>query len=237
MNLILLDENDLVAKNRARVGGRRHEHLISVLRVVEGQRLRVGMLGGNIGSGTVESIRKDEIHLQLDLDLPPPSALPVELILAAPRPRVFSRVLRQCTTLGIKRIWLIGAWRVEKSYWSSPLLSPEKIDRQIRLGLEQAVDTVAPVVTLHPRFRPFVEDVIPTLLKGQARWLADPGGEEISEISALETPALLAIGPEGGWNDFERELLLDQGFHLVSAGPRVLKVEEAVPYLLGRLLR
>ena len=45
----------------------------------------------------------------------------------------------------------------------------------------------------------------------------------------------LAIGPEGGWVPFELELLAAQGFRPVSLGPRVLRVETVVPFLVGML--
>lgn len=235
MNVLLVEDEDFVGEDLVRITGRRQVHLRKVLRVTEGQKLRVGLLGGKMGFGVVESLQEGESEIRVHLDQDPPDPLPVELILALPRPKVFRRVLRQITTLGIKRIWLIGAWRVEKSYWSSPLLSSEEMNRQIRLGLEQAVDTVPPEISLHPRFKTFVEDELPPFLEGKMRWLADPIGQEIPVFKAPANKALLAIGPEGGWNDFERGLLLGQGFRSFSVGPRVLKVEEAVPFLVSRL--
>jgi RsmE family RNA methyltransferase len=45
----------------------------------------------------------------------------------------------------------------------------------------------------------------------------------------------LAIGPEGGWVDFELTLLAARGFVPFSLGERILRVEVAVPYALGQL--
>jgi len=45
----------------------------------------------------------------------------------------------------------------------------------------------------------------------------------------------IAIGPEGGWVDFEAEKFIEQGFTVFSAGPRVLRVDSAVPALLAQI--
>jgi RsmE family RNA methyltransferase len=46
---------------------------------------------------------------------------------------------------------------------------------------------------------------------------------------------VLAIGPDGGWVPFEIDLLARCGFVPVSLGPRVLRVEVAVSYIIGRV--
>jgi RsmE family RNA methyltransferase len=45
----------------------------------------------------------------------------------------------------------------------------------------------------------------------------------------------LVIGPEGGFIPFEIELLEKNGFQAVTLGPRILRVENAIPALAGRL--
>jgi RsmE family RNA methyltransferase len=44
---------------------------------------------------------------------------------------------------------------------------------------------------------------------------------------------LVAVGPEGGWNDFERELLTARGFEPFSLGARTLRVDTACVALLS----
>jgi RsmE family RNA methyltransferase len=44
---------------------------------------------------------------------------------------------------------------------------------------------------------------------------------------------LIAVGPEGGWNNFELALLQAHGFLLVSLGPRTLRVDTACTALLS----
>ena len=39
--------------------------------------------------------------------------------------------------MGVKRIILLNARRVEKSYWQSPFLEPAAMDEQLMLGLDR----------------------------------------------------------------------------------------------------
>jgi len=64
--------------------------------------------------------------------------------------------------------------------------------------------------------------------------LASPGALADPPRRVTE-PVVLAIGPEGGFIDREVETFRDIGFTEVSLGPRVLRVETAVAFLVGRL--
>ncbi|MCI5118968.1 MAG: RsmE family RNA methyltransferase, partial [Candidatus Electrothrix sp. LOE1_4_5] len=54
-------------------------------------------------------------------------------------------------------------------------------------------------------------------------------------LQEQERKILLAVGPEGGWNDFEVENFLEQGFSAFSLGNRILHVDTAVVALLAQL--
>lgn len=235
MNLILLHEDDFIAGQRVRLGGRRLQHILTVHRAEVGEKLRVGKLGGNIGSGLITRIETDSVELEVDLLLAPPPALPVILLLALPRPKMLKRVLQSVTSLGVKKIYLINSYRVEKSFWGSPLLQAEKLREQLLLGLEQARDTLLPEIHLRQRFKPFVEDELPELSKGTAALVAHPASDQQGLLRAGQ-PTTLAIGPEGGFIPYEIDKLAECGFTPFSLGERILRVETAVPVLLSRLL-
>ncbi len=46
---------------------------------------------------------------------------------------------------------------------------------------------------------------------------------------------MLAVGPEGGWIPFELDLLEAYGFHPFGLGPRILRVETAIPFAYGQV--
>jgi RsmE family RNA methyltransferase len=235
MNLLLLEPGDFIDAATVVLTGRRHRHLLDILAAGPGQQLRVGLLDGLSGTATVLAQNPQQTVLQVLLTAPPPPAAQITLLLALPRPKVLRRVLQGVATFGIKHIVLFNSARVDKSYWQSPLLSTEAIRDQLLLGLEQARDTCLPRVLLRPRFRPFVEDELSDIAATSLALLAHPEARQPCP-SAVAGPVTLAIGPEGGFVPFEIDLLTRQGFQPVHLGCRPLRVESAIPALLGRLL-
>lgn len=237
MNTLLLTSDEVAGVRDGRVrlaNDRRVTHVRTVHRAAAGDVLQVGVLGGRLGSARVVALDDSGLELAVTLDRDPPPPLPLVLVLALPRPKVMRRVLQAVTTLGVKRLVLVAAWRVEKSYWESPLLADAAVREELVLGLEQAGDTILPIVSLYRLFKPFVEDELPALAAGSRRLVAHPGAP--SECPrAVREAVTLAIGPDGGFTEYEIEKLGAEGFEPVSLGPRILRVEQAVSALVGRL--
>ncbi len=233
MNLLLLEDKDFVSPTRVRLEGRRLRHVQEVHRAAVGDDLVVGRLGGNLGRGRVLAL-DDALELEVTLDQAPPPKLPLTLVLALPRPKVLNRVLAAAASLGVARIHLVNAWKVEKSYWKSPRMAEENLLLQRVLGLEQARDTVLPSLELHRLLRPFAEEVLPSLAAGTTALVAHPGVPAPCPRD-LTGPVTLAIGPEGGFLPQEVELLGRAGLTPVNLGSRILRVETAVAALVGRL--
>lgn len=236
MNLLLLEDSDRLENGEYRIDGRRAAHIRKVLKMAPGDRLRAGALSG--GRGRAEILADDGEALTLafmETDLAP-APLPLRLILALPRPPMLRRLLVDATTLGIKDIVLLNSHRVEKSFWQTPELESTKIREKLLLGLEQAGDTVLPRVHLQQYFRPFVEDELPCFARDSRCLLAHPGDYTMAPAD-LDEPVTLAIGPEGGWIDYEVDWFVEQGFECVGFGERILRVETAVPALIGRIMK
>jgi len=234
LNLLLLLPEDLLDSGRARLTGRLLAHVREVHRAKVGDDLVVGLLGGSMGRGRVLRLDDDVLELALSLDQAPPPKLPLTLVIAVPRPKVLNRVVAAAASLGVARIVLLNAWKVEKAYWASPKMKPESLREQLVLGLEQAKDTVLPELQLARLFRPFVEDELPRLLAGGTGLVAHPGCGG-TPPKPLVTPVTLAIGPEGGWIDAEVQSLLIAGLLPLDLGPRILRTETALAALVGRL--
>jgi RsmE family RNA methyltransferase len=93
-------------------------------------------------------------------------------------------------------------------------------------------------VSIHRRFRPLVEDDLDTLSPVETRLVAHPGESATAIAGAWPrgaARALVAVGPEGGWDDFELRLLGDRGFSLVTLGARTLRTDTACVALLAAL--
>jgi RsmE family RNA methyltransferase len=234
LNLLLLDASELNIHHEACLTDRRHQHLKNIHKPAVGDQFKAGILNGQVGTAVILEHTSDLTRVQLTLEAPPPAALPVTLILALPRPRMLARSLEHLSTLGVKDIHLLHTARVEKSYWQSPELQAGKIHQHLLLGLEQARDTLLPQVSLHQRFKPFVEDHLPELSAASRKLVAHPGNYPECP-RGLQEKITLAIGPEGGFVDYEIDKLVAGGFQPVQLGERILRVETAVTALLARL--
>ena len=239
MNILLFEPAELDGSLlRLAEEDRRAQHVVQVLRLAPGDDLRVGMVNGGMGTGRILGLQDGRLEMEVSLAAPPPEPPAIELILALPRPIMLQRILKQATVLGVRRFHLIRSQKVQKSYFQGSVLQAGHLRELLLQGLEQAVDTRLPEVCLHQRFRPFIEDVLPTLTAA-GRLLAHPGeGPTLAGLYAdggIGSPLLLAIGPEGGWNEHEVECFREQGFTSFSLGSRILHVDTAVLVLLAQV--
>jgi RsmE family RNA methyltransferase len=236
VNLLLLDPLELSAGGAVVLGGTRAAHLIAVLKVARGQAVRVGVLDGPSGVGTVTSIRDGAVELHCALESTVPPRPRVDLLLAVPRPKVMRRLWAQLAALGAGRIILTNAERVERNYFDTHVLTPACYRPLLIEGLQQARDTRLPAVSIHRQFKVLIEDDLDALAGPALRVVADPRGDGALVDVVKEHAAdrvLIAIGPEGGWNDFERQLLGSHGFHAVGMGTRTLRSDTACIALLA----
>jgi 16S rRNA (uracil1498-N3)-methyltransferase len=237
VNLLLVEPGEIDAGGDALLTGRRARHLAEVLRARVGDRLRAGVIRGGRGRAEVLELAPDRARLHLALDQPPSPAPPVELVLAVPRPKALARALETAAALGVARIDLVNAWRVDKAYFQSARLDREALRHDLVLGCEQGGSTWLPDIEVHRLLVPFLTEVLPPRLAGRRRLLAHPGAPPLE--TALRpgdpTPTVLAIGPDGGWIGKELDSFTALGFTPVSLGAGVLRTDAAVAALLAQL--
>ncbi len=236
MNLLLLSPSEIAADGTVSLSEAHATHLRQVLKVSTGDTVRIGMVDGAIGAGLVTSVSDGNVQLRCAFDWEIPERPRVDILLALPRPKVMRRLWAQLAALGVGQVILTNAERVERDYFDSHVLAEEGYRPLLIEGLQQARDTRVPIVSIHKRFKVLVEDDLDTLCPAARRVVAQPGGHA-SVMSVLadtqETErVLLAIGPEGGWNDFELELLQARGFVAAGMGPRTLATTTACIALL-----
>ena len=265
MNRILF-EKDEIKDGVVTFGDVRAEHVLNVLHGEVGQILKTGEVDGLIGTSEILSISSSLI--------PPPSSLSitvrcthdqeslrpwVDLILAPPRPRVMKRLLPQLATMGVGRIFLVGAKKVEKDFWGATLLKPENYRPLLIDGLMQAGTSVLPTLETRRNFRKFANEELDALWPAAKRIVAHPygAGEDFrretedggigssvsgpsrlpSSVSGPSSRLVLAVGPEGGWTDDEVALLEERGFVRYSLGSRILRTDTATIALLAQLMK
>ena len=290
MNLILLEPGEVSPDGRARLADRRAAHIVTVLRGTAGREIRVGVVDGPMGTATVleTDASAPGVELQCVFDRVVPERPPVDVLLALPRPKVMRRLWTQLSAIGVGRIMISNAERVERNYFDTHVLAPQHVRPQLVDGLQQARDTRLPIVTIHRQFRVLIEDELDTLVGDAVRLVAHPtaspsmhasvrsalsGGSgapalardppyisrhEVGRVSGQQrvpAPAnhtdeqapgrgdapvprtvqrrlLVAVGPEGGWNDFELRLPQAHRFQMLGMGTRTLRADTACVALL-----
>ncbi len=232
MNLLVIEAQELSSNGRIRVADHRARHLLDTLRVEVGREIRMGLLDGPVGVGRVCQISSGEVELVFEPTEPAPPRPAMDLLLALPRPKVMKRLWAQLASMGVGRIILANAARVERNYFDTHVLAESFYRPLLIEGLQQARDTRLPRVSIHRQFRKLVESELDGLSDATERFVAHPVGLR-ENFPPARGRRLLAVGPEGGWNDFEIELLRARGFQPVSMGARTLRSDTACIALLA----
>jgi len=240
VNIILADSDEITDRH-IRLIDNRAEHIVKVLRSKVGDIIRFGVI--DVGKGEAEIVGLDSkfpfsVDLEIKISERQAGVSPIDLILALPRPIMLKRILSQVTALGVGTIHLVNANRVEKSFWEASLVAENGFRPYLLHGLEQAIDTRLPRIQLYRRFTPFIEDYFPAIKNiCGAHILAHPGGLSTLQenVDGQTGRVILAVGPEGGWVDYEVQKFRQQGFIDCSMGERILKVDTAVTALHSRI--
>ena len=239
MNRILFEP----AENRGgevRLAGPRAHHVRTVLQAQPGETVRAGEIGGDRYDGAeVVVSTTSECVLRLGEPSPPLLRSSWDLLLALPRPKCLRRLWPQIAALAPERVYLTAAEKVEKDYWGCTLLRPDVYRPLLVDGLAQSGDTILPDVEVHRRLKPLVEDVLPRRYAEGRRFVAHPPRDGARNAVPEAPPdggaGIVAVGPEGGWSDYELRMFEAAGFRRVSLGPRVLRTDTAVVALLAQL--
>ena len=234
MNMLLLDKEDFISENTASIRGRRFERLKDFIHIEIGKKIKSGLRNESCGSAEVLEIASDLVKVRYTKESAPPPAPPLTLVIALQRPQTFSKVIHSAVTLGIKQIHFIHTFKVEKSYWQSSRLKSESLQEEIDLALEQAADPVEPELFFHRRFKIFADDELEKIAGNSCRLFGDPSGS--APVPLHGTPVTLALGPEGGFTEYEINTLKEHNFEPISLGTRILRTEFALAALLGKIL-
>ena len=236
MNIILFKDEELKDSiTSLPANSRRGLHILKILKVKKNDNIKIGIINGNLGRGKISNITEDSIDIEAGhLNEPPPPPLPATLIFAMQRPKTVRKILQSATAMGVKSFYIIETWKVDKSYWNSPILKTEELEKELQLGLEQSCDTVMPKVQIKRRFKPFVEDKLPGIIKNSNAFIAHPYATSPCPYNT-EGPATIAIGPEGGFTEYELRKMQDTGMSPINIGTRPLRSEFAVTAILAKL--
>jgi len=233
VNIILFEEHEL-----GRSLPRRDErtiHLLKVLHKKPGDEFEAGILGGMRGTGRIEKINIDgSVFVTVTATEPPSPRLRLRMAVSFVRPIQLRRIFRDLSNIGVSAIDLTGTELGEKSYRDTKLLNDGGSNAALVEGAVQARDTIIPDLKIYENLGAWLKERpwektemcanrIPLLLA------MDNIRAEGSffNLSPTSRPAVVAIGPERGWSDREREMFEQAGFLRLSMGDRALRTETA----------
>ena len=256
-NRVLFEPREVDERTRTvRLDGSdsRARHVREVLRAGEGARLRVGTVDVGKCEATIERVDEDGgMTVVLDPEAERAEVPRVDVLLATPRPKVLRRLWAPLASLGVGRVVLTNANKVERYYFDSKAFDPETIRGEILRGLEQAGDYAVPQIGVAKRLPPVIDRLAGVLgddepdtngfewlLNGDDGWdrkpdvllLAHPEVSPTSMADALagadsNSRVVIAVGPEGGWTKYELELFENAGFKRVGLGSRTFTTDVA----------
>jgi len=231
VNIILFEEHEL-GRNLSR-RDERTVHLLKVLHKKAGDVFEAGILGGMCGTGRIEKVNFDgSVFVTVQADEPPPPKLRLRMAVAFARPIQLKRIFRDLSSMGISFIDLVGTELGEKSYRDTQLLNDGGARAALVEGAVQARDTQLPALAVYDNLEKWLNERpwektdskrIPLLL---AMDNVRAKGSFFN-IPTTSRPAVIAVGPERGWSDHERELFERAGFMRLSIGTRALRTETA----------
>ncbi|MBQ3097431.1 MAG: 16S rRNA (uracil(1498)-N(3))-methyltransferase [Kiritimatiellae bacterium] len=254
MNRILFEKGE-IAGDRAVFSDERAEHVLNVLHGAVGQILKTGEIDGLAGTSTIVEIRN--LHerapgsaqrgnglltgeIVVECRHTEKSVEPwIDLILAPPRPRVMKRLLPQLAAMGVGKIVLVGAEKVEKAFWGAQLVKEDVYRPLLVDGLMQCGTTILPTIRIEKNFRRYAESRMEDEFAGYAKIVAHPpkDGALSADCSCFPRRPVVAIGPEGGWTDGEVDLLESKGFSRYSLGSRILRTDTATIAVIAQLMK
>lgn len=218
----------------------RTKHIRSVLRIEKGGVFYVGFVNGERGVVELSQVNADgSIELALLETEAAPPLLPIDLVIALPRPHTARRVLFEGTCLGIRSMYFFQSERSEPSYAQSRLWQKAEYRERLRLGAEQSFTTYLPTV----HFGGTQEAILSELAEHQRKacFVLDNYAAEASLGSLIESlvastdeasfssdGVVLAFGSERGWTEGERAVFAEANWQFAHLGSRVLRLETAV---------
>lgn len=228
MNLVLLSPAE-AESGMLPAGDARTAHLLKIVGVKPGATFFIGIPDGFRGKATVLSI-DDGIRFSTTWEKEVRTRLPLAFLVGLPRPQTAKKVLFELTTLGASEIRFFKSAKGDPAYATATLWRVGEWRDEVLRGAEQAFSTLLPEVTVHDSLDEALADSGKSLPVGYSL-VAPDVYEATGPLSAAsfagKSGALIAIGPERGWSDRERDVLRKSGFEMVHLGDRVLRVETA----------
>jgi len=219
----------------------RHRHIVSVLRAGRGDTLRIGVVDGPEGVGTVVDTDRTGTVIRAQWTHSRKSALPLDVLVGHPRPPVLQRLWRDLATARVRSVHIFAGDLGEPNYLGSSVW--DKLEERLLEGMSQGHHTARPDVYRYARLDETLKAMSPVLEDGEYRYYGGLGGDAVPLAAALidmlnhrngardergDISVSVCIGPERGLSPRETDILETRGFRGMSLGDSVYRTESAV---------
>ena len=201
-------------------GGPAH-YLGTVLRMAAGATVHLFDNQTGEWAAAIETVMKRALIVRVGARLRPRETVPDLWLLSAPiRRERFEWIVEKATELGVARIVPVLTERTNRDRIKADRLRAHMVE-----AAEQCERTALPELADSIALKALLADW-PT---DRALIFADEGGGEPMARLAAKGPAAILIGPEGGFSEGERSMILAvQAVKRLSLGPRILRADTAV---------
>lgn len=216
----------------AALDGELYRHIVRVLRLSPGDPLTLVDEQGCEHEGVIDHVARELVTVKLTRTNHESSqqenCLKITVCQALPKGEKIDLILQKGTELGAHDFWLFGGRRSVARVREEQLRG--KLERWKRIVAEAARQCgrrTVPDVRWYPTAAEAAAAANHDL---QLILWEDECTHRLKEtLAGISTPrsAIVAIGPEGGFDPLETDLFVRQGFQSVSLGSRILRTETA----------
>jgi 16S rRNA (uracil1498-N3)-methyltransferase len=213
----------------AGIEGEENHYLTRVLRARPGDAVILFGFDSRQRKGVIETVERDRSWVQITSveESQTESKVSISLVIAVGKGKKLEEIVETTTALGISRIipFISGRSVAKRS-------NTDLVRKLQRIAIESCRQSRRVRVPEIHEVQEGLKEALASIQESgrQIVFLDERGGRDLVELAWKldpEKPIALLIGPEGGWEESERELLLKSGVTPASLGPRILRTELA----------
>ncbi len=216
----------------------RYPQMANVLRLKAGDVVHVFDISGAEYQVRIEVIQRKEIRGVIEEIIHPQTepAIALELWVCATRREKIEWIIQKCTEIGVARFRMLVS---ERSLVQNLDDVQQKTVRWQQIAMEAAEQsgrTQVPLILPALTFQSAVAGQYDQSILKCIAWELDREHTIEQVINKHKSPqsVILLIGPEGGLSDAEVKLALEYGFHAITLGQRIFRLETAA--IVGSVL-
>lgn len=223
------------------------KHIYKVLRIGEGEEVVINNLQGKEFLCTIKDVTKTEVTFEIikELNTNNESLVKIDLYQGLPKSQKMDLIVQKGTELGINTFIPTVTSRVDVKLKGEF----KKLDRLNKISLEackQSKRSFIPKVVEPLSFEEALEkinqyDLFLVPYENAENFGMKALVNEIDNLSTIKNVGVM-VGPEGGFEEGEIELLKERGAYIITLGRRILRTETAgftltslIQYELGDL--